>query len=289
MKAAVNPPRWESSLISEQASKPVVDLLKDYDLLSETEFPSADCLNALSSSLGQCWNGPMFKAQGEFPESEVRYYEEIIGQDFVVPTREESWHDLFNALIWIQFPKTKSLLNKLHMEDIHEYGVHPRTPRRNKITHFDECGVVLAIEEADLVDGNFLLDALAKHRWTTVFISNREIFNSTIHPFIFGHANLEMMLSPFEGLTGKWLAVVVPNGFNSYSDTLKREVLDSALVKRVAELDNFNQADILKPLPLLGVPGWYEAQNAKFYDNASYFRPLGKKGHYTSQLPLTRL
>jgi len=30
----------------------------------------------------------------------------------------------------------------------------------------------------------------------------------------------------------------------------------------------------LRPLPLAGIPGWHEGQDAAFYRNADYFRPL---------------
>ncbi len=288
MKATQNLPSWIPKLIETQASQPVVDLLNDYNLLSEVDFPSADLLNDLALRSVTQWEGPMFKAQGSFPDTETRYYEEIIGQDRVVPTREESWHDLFNALIWIQFPKTKALLNRLHIEDIREHGVHPRTPRRNKITHFDECGVVLALEEDFLTEGNLVLECLASHQWKDVFIANKDAFGTKIHPIVFGHANLEMMLSPFEGLTGKWLAVVVPTDFKSNPMGEQREIVDDALVKRIIELEYFNLPNILKPIPLLGVPNWHEVQNETFYENTSYFRPQGSQAKRTPQLPLCR-
>ena len=223
------------------------------------------------------WRGPTFKGQSQFSEDEQRYYETIISEDGVVPTREQSWHDLFNALIWLQFPKTKSLLNELHISDIEAYGVNPRTARRNRITHFDECGVVLAIEEprpSGVESLEVFLQQLATHEWEQVFLANRGRWHAEVTPYVFGHANLEMMLNPFIGLTGKWLAVSVPQGFSELDKWQQRAVLDDAMSVRISALDAFQITPLLKPLPLLGVPLWRSPQDAKFYQNKDYFRPL---------------
>ena len=47
-------------------------------------------------------------------------YEEFILKNKQIPTRNDSWHDYFNACIWRQFPVTKSTLNKMHVEQIPE-------------------------------------------------------------------------------------------------------------------------------------------------------------------------
>ena len=281
---------WCKYHIQNNASLPVHTLLNEFMLLNDTVFPSAARINLLREAFQPQWQGPVFVAQGDLDKqsdpNHSRYYEEIIASDNCVPTRENSWHDLFNALIWIQFPHTKALLNKLHMQDIALYGAHPRTERRNRITHFDECGVVLALEEGDANKSNMLLNALAQHQWKNCFITHRPAWGSHITPFIFGHANLEMMLSPFIGLTGKWLAVSVPKGFSDMNQWQQRQEVDKSLVKRITELDAFNQSPLLKPIPLLGVPGWYEEQDENFYNNSEYFRPLRPGAKPSIQLPL---
>jgi len=246
-------------------------------------------LNELTSKYYKQWRGPTFKGQSQFSENEKRYYETIISEDGVVPTREQSWHDLFNALIWLQFPKTKSLLNELHISDIEAYGVNPRTARRNRITHFDECGVVLAIEEprpSGVESLEVFLQQLATHEWEQVFLANRGRWHAEVTPYVFGHANLEMMLNPFIGLTGKWLAVSVPQGFSELDKWQQRAVLDDAMSARISALDAFQITPLLKPLPLLGVPLWHSQQDAKFYQNKDYFRPLRQGAKPTKQLPL---
>lgn len=296
------------------ASKPVTALLEELGLLSNNEFPTPDLLNKLIAQHHKHWQGPLFKGQSQFLDEDQRYYETIISEDGVVPTREQSWHDLFNALIWLQFPKTKYLLNALHINDIKTYGVNPRTARRNRITHFDECGVVLAIEEpatrvqisseelacpgicsenkdkrSSLYDAEALetfLAELAAHEWERVFVEKRALWHANVSPIIFGHANLEMMLKPFVGLTGKWLSVSVPYGFSKLNKWQQRSIVDDAMTARIKALNYFESTPLLKPLPLLGVPLWHDNQDATFYQNKEYFRPLRSESKPTIQLPL---
>jgi hypothetical protein len=95
-----------------------------------------------------------------------------------------------------------------------------------------------------------------------------------------------MMLSPFIGLTGKWLAVSVPKGFSEMNKWEQRQEVDKSLVKRITELDAFNKSPLLKPIPLLGIPGWYENQDEAFYNNSEYFRPIRAGAKPSIQLPL---
>lgn len=279
---------WDMNFLKAHAAPPVVRLLEAMSLSSLSDFPNDVTLNKLIKRYYGSWSAPTFKGQSKFEQDDSRYYEAIISQDATVPTRERNWHDLFNALIWLQFPNTKTLLNALHMSDIAEVGIHPRSPRRNRITHFDECGVVLAMEEGTDFedDGNSFLHSLASHEWREVFINKKHYWERSVHPFIFGHANLEMMLSPFEGLTGKWLAVRVANGFSDLSYWEQRKVVDDALVERISVLGNFTRSPLLKPIPLLGVPGWHREQSETFYQNEDYFRPLRKGAKASVQLPL---
>lgn len=277
---------WCKHTLHTHAAKPVLDILSFYRLLADARFPTAEQLNCLANQFHEPWQGPEFKGQSSFDKDDTRYYEAIIYEDGQIPTREESWHDLFNGLIWLQFPHTKSLLNHLHMQDICRYGAHPRTPRRNRITHFDECGVIFAVEEANLAQGNELLQALAMHQWKSVFVEQNALWQECIHPVIFGHANFEMLLTPFTGLTAKWLCVKVPNGFSNKTRKTQLRLLDEALSTRIRELDDFASSAILKPVPLLGIPGWFSNQDPAFYDNKEYFRPLSAKAKHTIQLPL---
>ena len=207
-----------------------------------------------------------FEANEAFAD-DTRYYEQIIYDDKRVPTRTENWHDLFNGLSWTLFPETKLLLNRQHMEDINQFGLNPRTKRRNRITHFDECGVVLAVANPSIAS------ALAEHQWTEAFYNKREEWGTHIRAFVFGHANYEMLLSPFLGLTAKWVSIDVTPSFFDLPLGEQYKKLDGKLAEKV-DSGLFSDKNGLKPLPLLGIPGWHKENcHPEFYDNTDYFRP----------------
>lgn len=203
---------------------------------------------------------------------EAQYYEQIIFSQGIVPTRPNSWHDFYNGVIWLQFPKTKRLLNRWHVEDIEQFGMSPRNKRRNQITHFDECGVILVCEDEQL------LSQLRQHQFKHVLYEQRHRWGSDIHGVIFGHANYEMLMKPYIGLTGKWLAIEPCVNYFSLPVAEQLNYIDETLVTKLTQQQEFSGDCHLSPLPLLGVPGWY-AQNieAAFYDNQDYFRPKSTK------------
>ena len=209
------------------------------------------------------------------------YYEEIIYKNNAIPTRPQSWHDFFNGLVWSTFPQTKSYLNKIHMKEIEEFGLNPRTRVRNHLTHFDECGVVLFVANTQLA--NNLSLALAEQDWRKVFVDNKTHWHEEIKPVIFGHANYEMLLAPFIGLTGKVIVVdesLVRDGI--IKDTAAKTQswptdsmsYDEMLLRYLTRNNTFQTNKPFYPLPLLGVPGWYgKAQDDAFYNDKSYFMP----------------
>ncbi|WP_107852408.1 DUF3025 domain-containing protein [Oceanimonas marisflavi] len=196
------------------------------------------------------------------------YYEEAVAQG-QVPTRSANWHDFFGAVIWHLFPQTKTLLNRLHMEHIAEFGARKRTPRRDRVTHFDECGLVLAVPEGD--DIGALLQA---HDWQTLFLERRARWGHHWQPFVFGHALYEQALSPFIGLTAKAVVVPMPDDFFERPRAGQYPELDRRLCEQLQACALFDQPRPLRPLPLLGIPGWWPASEApEFYNNTDYFRP----------------
>jgi hypothetical protein len=227
-----------------------------------------------------------FVCQDSMP-ADSRYYEQIIFEEDIIPTRKGSWHDFFNGIIWLQFPRTKTYLNCLHIAEIKAKGLNPRTKVRNHITHFDECGVVLFIKgELLFAELENLFEAQA---WITLFCELREEWNTNIFPVVFGHANLEMMLNPFIGLTGKVLLIQIedvpafhdikqasePSDANQSNITLfEPQVVDALLLQHIEQNQTFFALKPFYPLPLLGVPDWhFDKQNADFYANTGYFMP----------------
>lgn len=198
-------------------------------------------------------------------------YEAFIYDSGQVPTREKSWHDIFGALTWSLFPKTKALINKLHVDDIKKYGTVERTTLRNALTLFDECGVVLVTKNKALIE------QLKNHQWQDVFVNNRALWHKAdsdgIGTFQFGHANYEMLTRPYIGLTGKWLVIEMSAELLGLPLNVQYRMVDDRLMELIGQ-GALNDNSQLFPLPLLGVPNWFAAnkENA-FYLNENYFRP----------------
>ena len=261
---------WHHEFIKQLPMLPLQQLETHFGLSDFTHWPNADGLNDLKA-LQKNVDIPDFVCQSQLNPSE-HYYEQIIHQQQIIPTRPNSWHDLFNGLIWLQFPKTKRLLNQQHVEDIEQHGVSPRTLRRNNLTHFDECGVILTYQTGSIAEQ--LINDLAQHQWQTVFVENRHCWGNQLNSFMFGHANLEMLLQPFIGLTGKWLALEVDKQFAHLSYKQQLAQIDEALPKLIQTTAIFAEKKPLYPIPLLGIPGVWDANiQADFYANTDYFRP----------------
>ncbi|WP_430455423.1 DUF3025 domain-containing protein [Rheinheimera sp.] len=205
-------------------------------------------------------------------QHDPRYYEVFIADTQQVPTRTDNWHDLFGACIWTLFPNSKQALNQRHLSEIALHGSKNRSALRHQLTLFDECGVLLLCPP----DQQDLVQALRAHLWQQAFWSERDRWHhgNGVTPLIFGHANYEMLTRPFIGLTAKLWPLSVPAEFCFWSLQQQLEFVDTALSKQIAEftLTDFRQQ--MSPLPLLGIPGWYqELQTAVFYQDVSYFRP----------------
>lgn len=244
-------------------------------------FPLADCNNFPAIATLDQWRSIYRPQLGvRFVENSVlaadgRYYEEFIFASQQVPTRADNWHDLFGALIWCQFPKTKSLLNQLHMQEIAVAGLTKRTLLRNKLTLFDECGVLVLYQAS----AGAVVEALRQHQWLDAFVGQRQLWQGQSHrpavaAMMFGHANYEMATRPFIGLTGKMLALEVSADFFDWSLRERIDFIDTALSTLIANSGILLEKTTLTPLPILGVPGWDPAnQQADFYRDPAYFRP----------------
>ena len=80
---------------------------------------------------------PPSPAENRYGDYEMRVFDS--GR---VETRPDSKHDLFNALAWLAFPKTKARLNALHAAEIpFENGRRGRF--RDLLTLIDEGGAIV--------------------------------------------------------------------------------------------------------------------------------------------------
>jgi len=240
--------------------------------LPETGFPALDALNAIAADRRIATGGGAalrFVAAGTHPGATDRSYEERVFETGAVPTRDASWHDLFNALIWLAFPRTKATLNRRHCEELRERRGDPRRgTARDVLTLFDEGGVLVACADPSL--GRLLRD----FRWKELFWQRRSDVQQRMRFHVFGHAILETARAPFRGITAK--ALILDTG----DDTLEGPIdaLNSVLDARAAEYfaapDALVSTRSLAPLPILGIPGWTpDNDDPAYYDDVGQFRP----------------
>ena len=212
-------------------------------------MPVADALNSAMQGSPPCLPaGPLrFVPQADLPAGAA--YEAFIHRTACVPTRN-NLHDLFNGLVWLARPALKTRLNTLQAAEIARAGIGAQRGRlRDALTLFDENGAVLD-GPADVLAA--LVADLRNRDWTALFITHRARWAGARLTLI-GHALLEQLASaPRKPLTAHVL-VGDPLGLST---------------------DDWASKPFL-PLPVLGVPGWWPANEAPdFYADAAVFRPL---------------
>jgi hypothetical protein len=190
------------------------------------------------------------------PAGRDPYYEVHLYETGQVHSRPGNRHDLFNALCWLAFPRTKARINALHAARIpHEGGRRGRL--RDLLTIFDEGGALVACADASL-------NALVRQfRWKALFWEQRERVRAAMRFIVLGHATLEQAFMPRPGITCKALFV------DPAADA------DAQAAAWLANLPADASPRLLAPLPVFGYPGWLAGgEHAAFYDDARFFRPL---------------
>lgn len=187
-----------------------------------------------------------------------------------VQTRQENWHDLFNALVWLTFPRAKAAINARHYQALQHAAVETGSMRgkvRDMATLLDESGVIVVSANAGLID------LLCNFQWKELFWKNREKVSREMGFYIFGHGLYEKSLQPYVGMTGQGLVLQVENEFFSRSLPEQTKFLDESLADYLNNPLHCLSTRELNPVPLLGIPGWASENNHEtYYDNTAYFR-----------------
>ncbi|WP_269531042.1 DUF3025 domain-containing protein [Chitinimonas sp. BJYL2] len=200
------------------------------------------------------------------PDEATIAYEARIARHGEVLTRPDNWHDLFNALCWLAWPRSKAALNALHLVELDQQTGTLRSPARDAATLLDESGVVLAVADTRLQT------ALLAHDWQTLFVTGRAQWGRSIQAMPIGHALMEKSLAPFVGIVAK--AALMPVSPDWFSLPPAQQI-HHADVWLAAQIDQrrFNKPRDLPALPVLGIPGWWPQQCAAFYADTHHFRP----------------
>lgn len=198
-----------------------------------------------------------FVPQAELPPGIA--YEQFIFDTGRVPTRE-NLHDFFNGLCWRRFPLTKQRLNRLQAAQIAADGVRDvRGPVRDALTLFDENAALLQAPPP-------LWEALIARDWHRLFVTQRPLW-AQARLVLFGHALLEKLVSPYKSITAHVFREPVPVTLGD-DLTAWDHWLAQGLSARVLAAKPFT------PLPVLGVPGWWPANDdPAYYADAGVFRP----------------
>lgn len=230
-----------------------------------SDWPGLTRLNELAAAGGIC------NAQGRsirFVLQEAhcgqRGYEDGIHATGQVPTRARNWHDFFNALAWLAYPRTKAALNACQHAGLQQLTQGRRGPVSDAATLFDESGLVLVAPDQRLAQ---LLQA---KRWKEAFWEQRTLWGQA-RVRVIGHSLLEKAMAPTPGITGKCLFIQDATLVASTSATLAELDERIAMLWRGGLIDR--PADLF-PLPVFGIPGYAKANaDPAFYDDTRVFRP----------------
>ena len=196
-----------------------------------------------------------FVPQAALPDGQA--YEDFIFKTAQVPTRD-GLHDFFNGLCWHRFPLAKRRLNQLQAAEIDTQGVRAtRGPVRDALTLFDENVILMHAPEA-------VWAALQARDWLKLFVDLRDAWQQ-VHLVLFGHALLEKLVTPYKSITGHVYRIA--NEVNAHDE----RALDAWLVQDLQPVKLATKP--YEPLPVLGVPGWWAANEARsYYEDTQVFR-----------------
>lgn len=234
--------------------------------------PECAALNALATERGIV-SGSGAPLRFVVPGASGMSYEERAYWLGEIETRPGNWHDCFNALAWLSYPRTKAALNARHHHALsanRTLNHGRRGPLRDALTQFDECGVVVASPNLELWAG------ICAHRWKEVFWTRREETQRCLRVFVFGHASFDMLRTPHLGLCGKALFLHVDDDWLARPLQTQCTDVDVRMAQRfTGELQAYSRPRDFHPLPLLGIPGATpENEFPAYYDDTRQFRPL---------------
>nr|WP_249336848.1 DUF3025 domain-containing protein [Stenotrophomonas sp. PE591] len=233
-----------------------------HDLLASPEWPSIAALEARLTLPGK-----HLVEQDAALLADGLHYEARIAQGRIA-TRADNWHDLFNALVWARYLQLKQVLNVQQCRHIASMPPGQRNRAQAALTQFDETGVIVRVRDEDV------LAAWDVHDWPALFEPARWQSGDIAIAAIFGHALMEQALLPGRLLVGKCVVV------HGEVDDACVDAVTAAIAEGRAVTDPLQ----LRPLPLAGIPGWHQGQDAAFYADAAYFRPLRAGRQYPPPL-----
>lgn len=215
-----------------------------------------------------------------------KYYERLIAEEGVIETRDQSAHDIFNALCWIVFPFIKAAINALHERELSfafedadgslPEKANRRSAERDFLTLLDEGGMIVVIDSASEIDYPRLF---CDHQWRDVFIHHRARLIREIAPILIGHALYEKTLSPYPDMTARALFLHQPTDIvqalikndGAYGAALA--TVDQTIGQWLRQNQGRWHNGKLSTIPIYGFPHWADNDHPDFYRNTTIFRP----------------
>lgn len=234
--------------------------------------PSLDALNLLRDASHCTTSGLPIRFVRDAPAADAAEgYEERTWRSGEVPVRNANWHDAFNALAWIAYPRTKRALNRLHHEHVAAAPSATAGSRgvvRDVLTLFDEDGLLVACADPGLAA------LLANFRWKELFWEQRDAVARSMRFHVFGHALADKLRAPFRGLTAKALVLAVDARELERPQGEQAAALDARAAEWFCQPASLSSTRMLSPLPVLGIPGWHAGNaHVEYYDDSWQFRP----------------
>ncbi len=190
-----------------------------------------------------------------------------------IQTRTGNWHDFFQFLTWVVFPKTKAAINAIHIPAARQRLCGAAEPGRrsaieNMLSLFDEGGAIVVSSDKSL------LQLIRDFRWKTLFWERRDELAAKLQCITFGHALYEKALAPYVGMTANCILLPVDDDFFCKELAEQLAWLDTSVAQLFATGEALSQPKDLHPLPILGLPGLDpDNEQETYYGNTGYFRP----------------
>jgi len=203
-------------------------------------------------------------------------YELHVATHNEVPTRAENWHDAFNALCWLAWPRTKWAMNQGHRALIEAGGAaeqRSRSPARDVLTLLDESGAIVLSSDPTL------FAALRRGDWQTLFVTHRDSLQQHARLLLLGHAVLDDCRQPRMGTTAKCLLFEVDAKLIRGSTDHLRARADALASQVLLRTDQLGRGRQYPPLPIAGWPGWHSGNaDPNFYrDHPEVFRARNRR------------
>jgi Protein of unknown function (DUF3025) len=204
-------------------------------------------------------------------------FEQRIYEHGEVETRHTTWHDTFHACTWLLFPRTKARINALHMEEGSAATPNARSVLRNRLTLFDEGGLVVVSTQP------LLLECLRQRAWHRLFWQQRQAVQTGMDFTVFGHALYERILNLHYGSTGRGWLLHAPPDYFEWNGPARVAWVDATLAQALvtSETAKASLAQLMA-IPVKGIPGWATENVAEnYYHDTQQFRPGRSRSNHS--------